>query len=150
MSHVHRRILNAALSGLEEEQAGYFADVAELLEGDPRTDRAPNLIYLVLADTVRYLPTYLNKKELIQRLHRFVEVNHGRLRAVIYSAAYIENKNLLKPITGDFVAEVIEATLIRYEEGEIDSGERVVHRLSFDADGGAVDFPYVDLDDEDD
>ena len=149
MSQVHRRILNAALGGLEEEQAGYFADVADKLGEDPRTEAAPNLVYLVLADTVRFLPTYLDKKELINRLHRFVQAEHNRLRAVIYDPRFIEDKTLLTPITGDFVAQVVEATLIHYEQGEIETGERVVHRMAFDEEGGEFDFPYVDEDEED-
>ena len=150
MSQVHRRILTAALAGLEEEQAAYFADVADKLGEDPRTERMPNLVYLVLADTVRYLPTYLPKKELIAHLFHFVNANYGRLRRVLYDPRFIEDKSLLTPITGDFVALVVEATLERYDNGEIESGERVVHRLSFDSDGGTLDFPYVDDEAEDD
>lgn len=150
MSQVHRRILNAALAGLEEEPAAYFADVADKLGEDPRTDRMPNMVYLVLADTVRYLPIYLSKKELIGLLFRFVNANYGRLRGVIYDPRFIEDKSLLTPITGDFVAEVVEATLAHYDNGELESGERVVHRLSFDGDGGVLNFPYVDDEAEDD
>lgn len=148
MSQVHRRILNAALGGLEEEQAIYFADIAEKLGADPRTERMPNLVYLVLADTVRFMPTYLMKKEFINRLFRFVEVNHRRLSRVIYDPAFLTDKTLLAPITGDFVAEVVEATLLHYEQGEIESGERVVHRMTFDESGGATNFPYADDEDE--
>lgn len=151
MSQVHRRILNAALSGLEEEQAIYFADIAEKLGEDPRTERMPNLVYLVLADTVRFMPTYLAKKEFINRLLRFVDVNNRRLSRVIYDPAFLTDKSALSPITGDFVAEVVEATLLHYEQGEIDSGERVVHRMTFDeSGGGTADFPYLDDEDEED
>lgn len=107
MSQFHRRILTAALGVLEEDQAGYFSDVADKIGEDPRTERMPNLVYLVLADTVRFLPTYLDKKELINRLFRFVEVNYRRLQAVIYDPRFVADKTLLTPITGDFVAEVI-------------------------------------------
>jgi hypothetical protein len=150
MSQVHRRILDTALSGLEEEQAVYFHDIAEKLGEDPRTERMPNLIYLVLADTVRFLPTYLEKKEFINRLFRFVEYNNRRLARIIYDPAFLADKSLLSPITGDFVAEVVEATLLHYEQGEIESGERVVHRMSFDESGGTLDFPYADDEDEED
>ncbi len=150
MSQFHRRILDAALGGLEEDQAVYFSDVAEKLGEDPRTERMPNLVYLVLADTVHHLPTYLAKKELINRLFRFVDSNHRRLARIIYDPAFLTDKTLLGPITADFVAEVVEATLIHYEQGDIDAGERKVLRLSFDEHGGSLDFPYIDNDASDD
>tara|TARA_B100000965_G_scaffold296958_1_gene255180 strand:- start:439 stop:912 length:474 start_codon:yes stop_codon:yes gene_type:complete len=153
MSQVHRRILNAALAGLEKEQAVYFADVAEKLGEDPRTERMPNLVYLVLADTVAVLPTYLAKKEFINRLFRFVDVNHQRLARIIYDPEFLTDKTMLAPVTADFVAEVVSATLVHYEDGEIDAGEKIVHRMSFDGSGGdgegALDFPYLDDSDED-
>ncbi|PIW26161.1 MAG: hypothetical protein COW30_16450 [Rhodospirillales bacterium CG15_BIG_FIL_POST_REV_8_21_14_020_66_15] len=150
MSQVHHRILTAALSGLEEEQAVYFADIAEKLGEDPRTERMPNLVYLVLADTVRFMPAYLAKKEFINRLFRFVDDNHRRLARIIYDPAFLTDKMLLASVTGDFVAEVVEATLVQYAQGGIDTGERVAHRMTFDESGGALDFPYVDDEDEDD
>ena len=153
MSQVHRRILNAALGGLEKEQAVYFADVAEKLGEDPRTERMPNLVYLVLADTVAVLPTYLAKKEFINRLFRFVDVNHQRLARIIYDPEFLTDKTMLAPVAADFVAEVVSATLVHYEDGEIDAGEKIVHRMSFDGSGGdgegALDFPYLDDSDED-
>ncbi len=149
MSQFHRRILTAALGGLEEEQAVYFADIAEKLGEDPRTERMPNLVYLVLADTVQFMPIYLAKKEFINRLLRFVERNHRRLARIIYDPAFLSDKTLLAPVTGAFVAEVVEATLIHYEEGEIDAGEQIVHRMAFDESGGTLNFPYVDDEDED-
>lgn len=149
MSQVHRRILTAALGGLEEEQAVYFADIAEKLGEDPRTERMPNMVYLVLADTVRFMPTYLAKKEFINRLYRFVDYNHRRLARIIYDPAFLTDKTLLAPVTGDFVAEVVEATLLHYEQGEIETGERVTHRMTFDERGGTLNFPYVDDEDED-
>jgi hypothetical protein len=149
MSQVHRRILTAALGGLEEDQAVYFADIAEKLGEDPRTERMPNLVYLVLADTVRFMPTYLTKKEFINRLLRFVDRNHRRLARIIYDPAFLKDKTLLAPITGGFVAEVVEATLIHYEEGGIDAGEQIVHRLTFDESGGVLNFPYADDEDQD-
>lgn len=148
MSQVHRRILTAALGGLEEEQAVYFADIAEKLGEDPRTERMPNLVYLVLADTVRFMPTYLAKKEFINRLLRFVDRNHRRLARIIYDPAFLNDKTLLAPVTAGFVAEVVEATLIHYEEGEIDAGEQLAHRMIFDEHGGAFNFPYIDDDDD--
>lgn len=148
MSQVHRRILTAALGGLEEEQAVYFTDVAQKLDEDPRTERMPNLVYLVLADTMQFMPVYLAKKEFINRLFRFVDRNHRRLARIIYDPAFLTDKTLLAPVTGDFVAEVVGAILIHYEEGTIDAGERVVHRMTFDERGGDMNFPYAD--DEDD
>ncbi|MEK9670896.1 MAG: hypothetical protein VW268_00145 [Rhodospirillaceae bacterium] len=102
--------------------------MADKLGEDPRAEAAPNMVYLVLADTVRFLPKYLEKKELINRLFRFVRVYHEQLRRVIYDPRFIEDKSLLTPINGDFVAEVVEATLEHYEQGEIASGDRVLHR----------------------
>ncbi|MEQ8807391.1 MAG: hypothetical protein RIE87_04980 [Rhodospirillales bacterium] len=150
MSQVHRRILTAALGRLEKEQAVYFADVAEKLGEDPRTERMPNLVYLVLADTVPFMPTYLAKKEFINRLLRFVDRNHRRLARVIYDPAFLKDKSLLAPLTGDFVAEVVEATLMHHDEGAIDAGEQIVHRMTFDKSGGALNFPYADDEEEDD
>lgn len=149
MSQVHRRILNAAMAALDKEEAAYFADVADKLSEDPRTERVPNMVYLVLADSVPHLPTYLPKKELIGHLFKFVFANLGRLQRVIYNPAFLTDKSLLAPVTGDFVAEVVAATLVHYEKGEIDSGERKALRLTFDEAGGAIDFPYADDEDED-
>lgn len=150
MSQFHRRILNSALAGLDEEPAAYFADVADKLGEDPRTERVPNLVYLVLADTVRFLPTYLPKKELIAHLFKFTFANLARLQRVVYNPAFLTDKTLLTPVTAGFVSQVVEATLARYDKGEIESGERVVHRMTFDGEGGALDFPYVDDEAEDD
>jgi len=150
MSQFHRRILTSAMAALEKEEAAYFADVADKLSEDPRTERVPNMVYLVLADSVRHLPTYLPKKELIGHLFKFVFGNLNRLQRVIYNPAFIGDKSLLAPITSDFVAEVVAATLVHYEDGKIESGERKALRLTFDEDGGAIDFPYADLDDEND
>lgn len=143
-------MLTAALEMLEEEHASYFHDVAERLEEDPRTERAPNLIFLVLSDTVRFLPTYLDKREIIERLHRFVDANYRRLNMILYDPAFLENRGLITQVTGDFVAEVIEATLVRHDEGVIDTGEPEAHRFVFDAEGGTADFPYIDDDDLED
>lgn len=151
MSNVHSRILQAALSGLDKEQAAYFADLARMVEEDPRTERAPNMVYLVLADTIRHLPAYLDKKELLARLYRFVDRHYGSLQAIIYSPAFIADKTVLRNVTASFVTEIVEATMVRYEQGDIDGGEPTVHRLSFDQRGGStMDFPYVDDDDLDD
>ncbi len=151
MSQIHRRILNTALGALDEETAAYFTRVAERIDEDPRTGKAPNLVYLVLADTVRCLPTYLEQRELVNRLFRFIDNHHGRLNKVIFSPEYLENKDALRAITGDFVAEIVEAALVLYERGEIDSGEATVHRITFDESGVAVgDFPYEDMDDDED
>ena len=66
---------------------------------------------------------------------------------------FLTDKTMLAPVTADFVAEVVSATLVHYEDGEIDAGEKIVHRMSFDGSGGdgegALDFPYLDDSDED-
>ena len=54
---VHRNIVNAALSRLNGERALYFSGLVDRVERDSRFDRAPNLVFLALKETIPYLPT---------------------------------------------------------------------------------------------
>ena len=141
---VHKKILEPVLERLDGERAGYFAKVIEKLDEDPRTERAPNLVFLVLKETVPYLPIYLEPKLLIFQLLTFVHKNRRDLNQLIYSPEYINDPDSIKKITNKFVAEIMETTLEKYDDGQIESGEQKVYRVSWPYND--VEFPFVDDD----
>jgi len=141
---MHKRIAEKALAGLESEQAAYFADLIHEIEGDPRTQANPNLIFMVLRNTIPLLPIYLSKRELIERLYVFVDNNSARLNQSLFSKEFVTNERVLREVTDDFVDEVVSVALQRYEKGELESGEVRVHRVSWPYND--VDFPFEDDD----
>ena len=143
---LHRKILEPVLASLDGERASYFHSIVEKLEADPRADRAPNLIYLVLKETVPILPIYLEADKLIGLLLEFVSVNRGELNKVLYSREYINDPNCINKVTNKFVTEILSSTLKKYDDGEINTGEQSVYRVSWPYTD--VDFPFSDPDAE--
>jgi len=150
---LHRKIVEPVLAGLEDEASAYFGRVLQRLETDPRLEPLANLVYLCLRETIPYLPVYLPADDLVETLFGFVGDNRKRLNLAIFDRSYIEGPDgpeRLKLVTNEFVALILEMTLDRYDDGEInDEGEgKKVYRFS--SDGDAVDFPYKGFDSDDD
>lgn len=145
---IHRKILEPVLARLDGETASYFNKMVEKLEADPRADRSPNLVYLVLKETVPFLPIYLDTDQLISQLLQFVSANRGELNKLLYSREYVNDPNCIKRVTNIFVAEILSSTLEKYEEGEIETGEQSVYRISWPYTD--VEFPFADPDSDSD
>ena len=143
---LHRKILDPVLSRLDGERAVYFQSIAEKLGEDPRAEKAPNLVFLVLKETIPYLPIYLDADLVISQLLKFVQSHRGELNKILYSREFVNDPNSIKEITDQFVAEVLSSTLEKYEDGEIDSGEKKIYRVSWPYND--VEFPFKDTDEE--
>ena len=141
---LHRKILEPILADLDGERAAYFYKIVEKIEKDPRAERTPNLIYLVLKETVPFLPTYLDPDLLIQNLLTFVHDNKQAMNQTLYSREYVGNPSIIRKFTDKFVTEVLESTLEKFDDGKIDTGEKKVYRVSWPYDD--VEFPFVDID----
>ena len=79
----------------------------------------------------------------------FVERNEHRIFKTVFDPRYLTDRDLIKPVVGEFVAETAAQALAKFDAGEIDEqGGESVYRMSwpFNAD----DFPYDDLDEADD
>lgn len=144
---LHRKIVDDAIAHLPKEKASYFAGIAQRLEEDPRTQATPNLVFLVLKETLPMLPTNLSEGEFVDLLLGFVARNRRVLNSMIFDRRFIENPSFLRQITNDLVGEVVGRTLDLYRDGRIESGEQSFYRVTFPS--GEGDFPYVDDDDED-
>lgn len=121
---MHRQIINNVLEDMDSERAGYFLEVADRIEKDPRVDRFPNYVYLLLKETMPLLPTYLDKHELIDVLFNFVTDNCSVMKRKIFDKEFIFDQSVVKPVTNDFVIKVVDLTLQHYENGNIDTGEK--------------------------
>ncbi|NQW00516.1 MAG: hypothetical protein HQ483_12505 [Rhodospirillales bacterium] len=143
---LHRKILDPVLALLDGERAVYFQGIAEKLDADPRAEQAPNLVYLVLKESIPFLPIYLDVDQIITQLLKFVGDNRVALNRILYSRAYIEDPESIKQITDKFVAVILSATLEKYEDGQIETGEQKIYRVSWPYTDVA--FPYVDPDED--
>lgn len=140
---MHQRIVKPAIDRLDEQRAKYFSEVVRVLEDDPRTQRMPNLIYLVLKETIESLPTHLPRKELVELLFSFVQANRGRLGRLIYDVKFVRDPLSIRKITNDFIHDVIGVVLDKANNGEIQEERRDTRRYSWPYDN--VDLPYVDI-----
>jgi hypothetical protein len=146
---LHRRMIETTLTSLEGERANYFAQVLQRLDEDPRVELAPNIIFLVLKEILPLCPTYLSARELVDRLLEFVAVNQVRINRAIFDPAYLEDpkgKSEMRKIGGEFINQILSATLKKMNAGELNTNERQVYRFSSDEDPS--DFPYRDEDDD--
>ncbi len=142
----HKRIVGGALERLSEERASYFSDIVNRIEEDPRTEAMSNTVYLVLRETIGFLPVYLPKQLMIDLLFDFVGRNRGRINRLIFDKKFIFEPGCIRKITNDFIRTVSNTTMEMYINGEIDSGEKTVHRINWPY--NEYDFPYLDDDDE--
>lgn len=147
-SLVHKRIAERVLDGLKDEKATYFSDIIHDVAEDVRTNEIPNIVFMVLRNTIPLLPTYLPKQELIERLFGFIETHMADLKRSLFSKEFVTNELVLREVTDLFVEEIVTVALHRYQKGELDSGEVRVHRVSWPYD--EIDFPFEDDDGMDD
>lgn len=116
---VHRRLVNPALAGLAGERAVYFSSLADRVEKDRRSEAVSNLVFMVLKETIPYLPTDIAEADLIDRLFAFVTDNQTRLNNVLFDPEYLKNPSLFSEATKDFVLQVLGSALERNEIEEI-------------------------------
>ncbi len=143
---VHRKILDPVLSKLGQARVDYFNSLIDMVERDPRTETAPNLVYLVLKETIPYLPADFPQADLTDRLLDFVIGNQGRLNRIIYDRRYIEDPGLLAELTKEFVLQLLASAMDQYLVNEIQAAkvrEANTYRFSY-PDGDEDDFPYRD------
>ncbi len=146
---IHRKIVEARLADLGDTAAAYFSDIVDKLDADPRTERLPNLVFVVLRETLPFLPTFLPAGDFIDELFAFVNANRQRLNETIYDRAYVENPETLRGVTDLFVGAVLKTTFEKYARGEIEVARPKEYRFSSHYDErDEVEFPYSDLDDE--
>lgn len=128
---MHRRIITPALERLDGERAAYFAAVIEKVESDPRTQAYPNIVFVLLKETLEALPAYLDKGEFIEALFAFLDRNHARMETVLFDRDYIYDPSLIKDVTDAFVAEIVALTLKHYDAGDLDTGEPDVRKFTW-------------------
>ncbi len=139
---LHRKIIGPALANLPKDRSAYFSDVVDVLEKDPRTQARPNMVFLVLKETMALLPTHLTKKDFANMLLTFVGRHHQVLNTIIFDRRFIENPAFLRHLTNDLVKDVIETTLERCRDGELQTGDQSFYRMRFPS--GEGHFPYTD------
>jgi hypothetical protein len=146
---LHRRMIETALATLEGDRAGYFAQVLQRLDDDPRVELASNLVFLVLKEILPLCPTYLPVRELVDRLLEFVAVNQVRINRAIFDPAYVQDpkgQSDMRHIGGEFINQILTATFKKLNTGELNTSEGQVYRFSSDEEPS--DFPYRDEDDD--
>jgi hypothetical protein len=124
VASMHRRIVNPVLESLDKERAGYFSDVVARIEEDPRTERFANFVYLLLKETMPVLPVYLDKAEFVELVFDFVNSHYGAMKRRVFDRRFVLRPESLKEVTDEFVNRVVDRTMARYEEGDLDTGER--------------------------
>lgn len=145
---MHKRLMDPVLATMDGERSAYFADVTETLSEDDRIDRNGNLVFLFLAAAAPFLPIFLPKRDLIGRLLVFVERNEHRIVRTAFDPAYLSDKDMIKPIVGEFVMETTAQVLKKADDGDIDPGDGgKVYRMAYPID--PAQFPYFDDDDLD-
>ncbi|MCH7550185.1 MAG: hypothetical protein IIC55_04680 [Proteobacteria bacterium] len=143
---VHRKIIDPVLSALGQDRADYFNRLVDRVERDPRTETAPNLVYLVLRETIPYLPADFPQEDLADRLLDFVIGNHERLNRIIHDRRYIEDPGRLAEVTKEFVLQVLASAMDQHQVNEIQAAkvrQAKTYRFSY-PDGDEDDFPYRD------
>ena len=143
---VHRKIIDPVLSALGQDRADYFNRLVDRVERDPRTGTAPNLVYLVLRETIPYLPADFPQEDLADRLLDFVIGNHERLNRIIHDRRYIEDPGRLAEVTKEFVLQVLASAMDQHQVNEIQAAkvrQAKTYRFSY-PDGDEDDFPYRD------
>lgn len=139
MSH-HRKLIDPAMKLLKKERAEYFSAIVKRLEELPQIEPLANIIYLVLKETMEMLPLYLPKEEMISLLYSFAKTHRERFNRLLFNSAFITNPRIIHQLTNTFVNQVVDISMLRYEEGEIDLEESSVHKFTWPAYDG--EFPY--------
>lgn len=142
----HRKILDPVLSRLGPDRAKYFNGLVATVERDPRTKTMPNLVYLVLKETIPYLPADFPEEDLADRLLNFVIGNQGRINRVIHDRRYIEDPGRLAELTKEFVLQMLASAMDQHQANQIQAAkvrEAKTYLFSY-PDGDEDDFPYRD------
>ena len=143
---VHRKIIDPVLKNLGPSRADYFNRLVDRVEHDPRTETVPNLVYLVLRETIPYLPADLPQEELADRLLDFVIGSQGWLNRVIHDRRFIEDPGRLAEVTKEFVLQVLALAMDQHQVNEIQAAkvrQAKTCRFSY-PEGDEDDFPYRD------
>ena len=143
---VHRKIIDPVLKNLGPSRADYFNRLVDRVERDPRTETMPNLVYLVLRETIPYLPADLPQEELADRLLDFVIGSQGRLNRVIHDRWFIKDPGWLPQVTKEFVLQVLASDMDKHQVNEIQAAkvrQAKTYRFSY-FEGDEDDFPYRD------
>jgi len=139
---MHQKIIEDVVANLDEERSKYFGVILSALEQDSRTKLVPNLLYAVLKEVVTLVPPYMAPNEFIDMLFEFVSANSQKITTVMFSSPYVTDSSVLRPVTNNFVDQVIEKILQLHQQGEIETGEKKVRSYSWPYDN--VDFPFAD------
>lgn len=131
---LHRKIIDPVLEALPKERALYFTGVARRLEADPRIERAPNLAFTVLRETMELAPIYLAEGEFVDLLFAFCAEHERELDRAMLDRRYVAAPSFIHPITNEFVRAVAARAFDLYQSGELDGGEQSEIRFSFPAD----------------
>ncbi len=146
---VYRKIVNPALARLNGARAQYFSSIIDAVERDSRLESAPSLVFLVLKETIPYLPTYLPENDLVEKLFAFVGDNQVRLTRIIHDRRYIEDPTQLSEVTKEFVLKTLSDTLEVHEANEIQEAKiREARTYRFSWPEMETNFPYRDQDND--
>ena len=146
---MHRRLVNPALAALSDDRALYFSKLVEQVDSDPRTEGLANLVYLILKETIPYLPTDLAQSDLIDQLFAFAGANRARFNKILFDPRYLKNPALFSEVTKEFVRQVLSSAL---EQHKIDESEKAkesaanTYRFSWPDYDSENPFPYDDED----
>ena len=141
---VHRKIIDPVLKNLGPSRADYFNRLVDRVERDPRTATLPNLVYLVLRETIPYLPADLPQEELADRLLDFVIGSQGWLNRVIHDRRFIEDPGRLAEVTKEFVFQVLALAMDQHQVNEIQAAkvrQAKTYRFLY-PEGDEDDIPY--------
>lgn len=144
---LHRKLVEPALARLDGESATYFTQLSDHLAEDPRVEDVANLVFLLLKESMPYLPTYLPYRELSDRLLGFADANRVALNRAIFDRGFIvdsDGPKAFRKLANVFVHGVVAEIMKRYDEGDVDGGQRAAFRFSWPYD--TDDFPYAEED----
>jgi hypothetical protein len=136
---------------LSGERALYFSRLVERIERDPRIRDSANLVYLILKETIPYLPTDLAESDLIDQVFAFTRTNRARFNKILFDPRYLENPALFSEVTKEFVLAVLSSAL---DQHQIDEAEKAkqraanTYRFSWPDYESRNPFPYGDDEDE--
>ncbi len=145
---LHTRILTTLIDQLDEDTQAYVNSLITCIEKDPRLDDYPNMPFLVLYETLRELPTYLEPEIVSNLLFSFIVHNVEDLKRTIHSKEYIHNNKVLRSHCTPFVIAVVRDCMKEVDLAYEDRNRQTLYHLDWPIDPEK--FPYIDDDDEDD
>ncbi|MBT3306827.1 MAG: hypothetical protein HN377_10145 [Alphaproteobacteria bacterium] len=149
---MHKRLVNPALAALSGDRASYFTGLVEQVERDPRIEHSANLVYLILKETIPFLPTDLAPADLINQVFAFAAANRARFNKILFDPRYLENPALFSEVTKEFVLGVLSAAMDQHQLIEAEAAKEQAantYRFSWPDYDSENPFPYDDENDED-